>query len=351
MEKETGLAIEEQKGIENNFSVVQVEIDGIKNAYNAILVKELNEATSKEAYDMYKTLKKMSGKLTKIHKTQKDFFLKGGQFVDSIKRMKLAEIDIMKENVISIKDHFENIEKERIEKLQIERAEKLSLYVEDASLMDLGSLDADYFEYLLDMKKTQHENELAQLKEMERLQAARIEAERIEQERIKAENDRLKKEVEYAEIERKKLAKIEAAKLKAIQDKAEKEAEKVRLEQAKKDAIEKAKQDAAAKKQAEILAADKARIKALEEKAAKEKARLEAEIIAAQEKEIARLEAIETAKQAELSKGDEEKIEMLLNEIEALKTKYTFESDNNKQLMKDVNELFTRTKKYINENR
>lgn len=73
----------------------------------------------------------------------------------------------------------------------------------------------------------------------------------------------------------------------------------------------------------------------LENFAKKELVKIDAELKAEQEKQA----AIE----AELSKGDKEKYESLINDIEALKTKYSYKSKKYQTLQISINDLLEKT--------
>ena len=175
------------------------------------------------------------------HKTTKDFFLRGGQFVDAIKRKEIAINERMENGLEEIEKYAEIQEQLRLEKLQSDRAEKLSKYIEDAHERNLASMDEDVWKAYFSTKKQEYEDRIAaekkaedERKENERLDkienARRLEVAPfaqfinkapelrmmeqkdydglllnlkkakadydIEQERIRKENDRIKKEQE-----------------------------------------------------------------------------------------------------------------------------------------------------------
>ncbi len=55
----------------------------------------------------------------------------------------------------------------------------------------------------------------------------------------------------------------------------------------------------------------------------------------------------ETKAEAELSKGDAEKFQSLINDMEALKTKYSFKSAKYKKLQATVNELLDKIVNHV----
>ena len=149
----------------------------------------------------------------------------------------------------------------------------------------MGELTEQVWENFILGTKTAYDLKIAAKIEAERLEAERLEAEKIEQERIKKENESLKLQAEQRE---KELA-IERAKA----------AEELRI----------------------------ANEKAAEEKRIADEAKLKLE--------------------QELLKGDSEKFNDLLNDLEVLKTKYIFKSEKNKKKYSDVSILLEKIINHI----
>src|SRR3990172_4218365 len=217
--------------------------------------------------------------IEKWHKTNKEFFLTGGRFVDAIKNKEVAENERMEENLLKAEKHFENLEDKRLLKLKSERWEKIKIYTEFEP-QGLAEMSDEVFEAFESGLKSRHEAKLLAEKEAEqkRIAEQKAEAQRLEAQLL--ENERLKRDAEIKEKERQAEAKKQAdilAKQKAESDKklkAEKEArEKIEAE------LE-LKRQAEAKKQADILAKQKAesdkKLKA--EKEAREKIEAELEL-------------------------------------------------------------------------
>jgi len=81
------------------------------------------------------------------------------------------------------------------------------------------------------------------------------------------------------------------------------------------------------------------------EKEKREKA--EAELKAKQEAEEKAKKEAEEKIQSELNKGDAEKVEDLLSDLESLKTKYSFKSEKNNKMYSDVIILIEKIKNHI----
>lgn len=273
--------IEETKANEliGNLPQIQTERNVLQEQYNDVIKLDIEDAfTSKIAKELrLKIVKNRTQGIGVWHKTTKDFFLKGGQFVDAIKRKEEAVNIQMETTLEEIEKYAENKEKQRLALLQSERLELIAPYLENTFGLDLATMSDEMFDSFLMGSKSKFE--------------AKKEAERLEAERI--ENERL------AEIERQKAIEVENAKLKAEAEAKEKALEKERKAQAEKEAklkaeneaILKAEQDRQAKERAEAevkLQAERAEKLRLESEL-KAKADAEAKAIAEAKKEAEKL--------------------------------------------------------------
>ena len=225
------------------------------------------------------------------HKTTKDFFLKGGQFVDAIKRMEVAVNERAEEQLEQIEKYAEIQEAKRLDAMQEERLTKLERYKDFVPFgVDLRIMDEAEFAKLYNGAKLQFEAEQSRI-EAERI-AAEKEAER--QRIISANRETLLpwsfyimgfNELNFETVNVEQL--ISEAKQAKAKDEAEKEAQRIENEKLKKQAAEaEAKRQAELKKQAAIQAELNAKIEAEKEA---ERQRLEAE-------KLAKIEAAEAAK-------------------------------------------------------
>jgi len=215
--------------------------------FNQIISLDINEIeTSKKARELRLLIQKNRTQGINVwHKNAKDFFLKGGQFVDAIKRVEVQVNEKMESDLEQIEKHFENLEKQRILELHNSRIELIKPYLEDVSNLQLGTMESDVFEAYFQAKKQAHLDKIEAEQKAESERIAKEKAESEERERIRIENEKLKAEVEARE---KQLAKERAeseAKLKA-------EAES----RAKIEAELKAKKDAEIKAESERLEAE-----------------------------------------------------------------------------------------------
>lgn len=230
-----GLEVEKANELTVGLKVVKAERDLLIKEFEEVAKLELIEENLPKFKELrLRIVKNRTQGINKWHKTNKEFFLTGGKFVDAIKNKENAINEQMEEKLMNAEKHFENLEKERIAKLQAERVVLLSEFVEDASERDLASMDNDVWESYLSTKKQTHLDKIQAELDAEKERQAKIKAEKEEQERIRKENAKLKAEAE----ERERLAKIEAEKrAKAEADrKAKEDAErKIREEKERKE--------------------------------------------------------------------------------------------------------------------
>jgi len=317
----------------------------VVKAERELLIKEFEEVSKLElTQENLPTFKKLrlaivknrTQGIDKWHKTNKEFFLTGGKFVDAIKNKERAINEQMEEKLMDAEKHFENLEKERIAKIQSERVSLLSEFVEDASERDLANMEDDVWESYLATKKQAHLDKIQAELDAEKERQAKIQAEKEEQERIRKENAKLKAEAE----ERERLSKIEADKrLKAEKERLAKE-EAERKEREEKEKKERAEYEA--KLKAERDAKEKIE---REERIKREK--LEAELQAKKEAEQKAKADEEKRLQDELNKGDEAKVKDLINDLELLKTKYAFKAVKTQKMYADVGLLIDKVTNHI----
>lgn len=348
-----------------------------------LLIKEFEEVSKLELTQenlpkfkelRLKIVKNRTQGTNKWHKTNKEFFLTGGKFVDAIKNRENNINEQMEEKLMDAENHFENLEKERIFKIQSKRVSLLSEFIDDASERNLSSMDDEVWDaYLYTKKKTYLDNIQAEL-DAEKERQEKIKAEEKEQKRIRKENEKLKKEAEKSE----RLAKIETKKREKVEEIRNKREEELQpfivfirnynklisspekeyklefkdikkgaedhWEFEKKEKLRKLKEEEdrinkecieREKQESKLKAERESKLKAENEL----KSRLDAERKAKEDKE-ARI-------QSELNKGDSDKVKDLITALDSLKNKYTFKSSKNKKMYKNVGELIDKVTNYI----
>jgi len=323
--KEYGIEETKALTILQSFEPKQVELTAFTEQYSDIVGMELNSVAFKAARELRLKLVKVRTGIADVHKTEKAFFLASGRYVDALKNKLTLPIEQMEEKLTEIEKYEERLEAERKAVLKQTREAEFLPYEFDTSFLPLADMTEEQFTGQLESAKLAFETKqrLAAEAEQARIEAeSKAEAERIERERVEAEqreamrieNERLRKEAE----ERQKAEGVRLAEEKKVRDEQE--------------AKLKAEREAAAKAFQEQ---ENKRIAAEKELQAKK----DAELKAAQE--------AEAAKQAELSKGDADKVNDLIAELTALKTKYSFKSAKNNKMYTDVGVLLDRVVEHI----
>jgi hypothetical protein len=290
--KEFGVEENQAKELMANLPQLKEERSILEQQYSLIIKMDIEDpSTSKKAQELRKLIKNNRTKGIEVwHKNAKDYFLKGGQFVDAIKRKEIAINEKMEDDLEQIEKYAELKEQKRLDELEAIRIETLQPYSEFVPFgANLRIISDEDFNKILNGAKLQYEAKIQSEKkaEEERLENERlenVERERrikispfnqfvtqqadlrnisddefdtyfallqkaksnyeAEQEKIRKENERLKKDAEAKEkaleLEREK-ARKEAAELEA---KRQKEIQAEREKQAKLEAALKAKRDA-----------------------------------------------------------------------------------------------------------
>lgn len=401
--KKYGLEVQNVLGIKEAFQVVSVDLSAIIPIYDEIIKSDITDELCERAGKLSTKMSKVNALLNKTHKAKKALALAEGRYCDQLKNVAAIKIQAMQSKLKELKDYRANQLKKEQEKLQIDRSAELEKYevdpipgnlgemldnvwdayltgciknyedakelgriskldtarreilapysefMQDVFIDNYGSMSDDNFNKLLNsvrFKREDHDKKLRE--EEERKEAERLEKEKIaktkrfreaslkpysqfipeehpdfgeldisewedffqemknakedfdkKQEALRIENDRLKREDEQKE--------------KAHQEKLRLERE----EQAKKQAI-------------------------IDEQLAREKAENDRLKKAEQDRQLAEQRAIEEAeqaRQAELNKSDATKIKDYVNDLEALKTKYTFKSKKNQAKCEYISNL------------
>ena len=326
-----GIEAKQEQELLGNLPQIKKERDALELQYSEVIKMDIENPESwKIARELRMLIQKNRTQGINVwHKNAKDFFLKGGQFVDAIKRKEVEVNERMESNLLEI-EKFEEVQKQKeIKRLNDLRISEIDAFKEFVPFgINLGEMQEDDYQKLLQGAKMQFEAEQERLRkeEEERLRIEKVnklhserkeslldvwqfvdlkevnfgemssedfnqlktnaEASKkeheAEQERIKKENERLEKEriarEKEIEAERKKQAEI-LAKQKAESDRLAKiefeKAEKLRKEQEA--TLERERQEKA-KLEAELKAKRDAEFKAENErKEAERKAKEEAE--------------------------------------------------------------------------
>lgn len=290
--QEFGIEPQKANEIMGNLPQIKAERSILEDQYENIIKLDIEEAeTPKLARELRLAIvKNRTQGINVWHKNTKEFFLKGGQFVDAIKRLEAQVNERMEETLEKIEKHAEIKEAQKREELRQIRLKELELYLEFVpSVSNLGNLTDQEYSIVFNGAKLQYEAKIAE--------QARLEAERLQQERLQNELQTRQKELApyqfYAETtvvlgmsEDDYLQLLEDAKNAKAKDDAEKEKQRKENERLRKEAEIKAKElEAERKKQAEKEAKLKAEAEAKLRAEQQARAKLEAEIKAKKEAE------------------------------------------------------------------
>jgi hypothetical protein len=295
----------------------------LTDAYNDTIKLEITE----ENIDTFRSLRinirdNRTKGIEKWHKTNKEYFLTGGRFVDAIKNKEIAENERMEEMLLKAEKHFENIEKERVTKLHNERVEKLAPFGYEIGQINFGEMDENMFIAILTGAEKQYTDKIAAEKKLEeeRQEAIRLEEEKQRKQLEELEALRIANEAKEKALQEQKAKAEEELRLANEKAAAEKlEAERLAKEEADKQAKilaeQKAKADAQLAEQKRI-ADEEAKKKEAELKKAKEEADKLAKQLADKKAAEAKIEADRIAEEKKAAKApDQDKLKSALNSI------------------------------------
>jgi len=119
------------------------------------------------------------------HKVNKEFYLRGGQFVDAIKKKEVAENERMEDALSQIENHYVIKLKEQQDKLHNARIAIIEPYVDSVAGLDFRTMEEDVFQAYLSAKKSAYD---------EKIRLEQEEAERIARENAIKELHNARKE-------------------------------------------------------------------------------------------------------------------------------------------------------------
>ena len=176
------------KTLIGNLPEIKTERDELVKEFNSVITLDIEDKnTSKIARELRLKIKDNRTKGLEVwHTKSKEFFLKGGQFIDAIKREESAINKEMEDKLSEIENYFEIKEKERKAKLNSERIEMLEPYNSFVPIgLNFGEISEEEFQKVLNGAKLQYnqmieeeekaEKERIRLAEIERLNSIRRE--------------------------------------------------------------------------------------------------------------------------------------------------------------------------------
>lgn len=188
--EEYNLDVSQANEISEAFRPKLIEMNQLIPEYTELIKQETTPETAKQAKELRLKLVKIRTGTDKIHKEQKEKYLKPGKFVDAWRTAQQFASEEMESELAAKEKHFERLEEIRKDNLNKERQEVLKrLGVTNVSVMRYGDLPNDVWEKYLEGEKISIEaaKEASKAKELEAAEAA---------ERLKEENERLRKESE-----------------------------------------------------------------------------------------------------------------------------------------------------------
>jgi len=190
--KPSEYGIEDKKAVEliGNLPQIKEERAILEQQYSQVITMDIEDKeTAKLARELRLQIQKNRTQGINVwHKTAKDFFLKGGQFVDAIKRLETDVNERMENTLEEIEKHQERKEQLRLDEVENERKLKLEPYAEFVPFgANIRNISDEDFEKLLNGSKLQFE--------------AKVESDR------KAEEERLRlQQIETLNKERREIA-------------------------------------------------------------------------------------------------------------------------------------------------
>lgn len=165
--KQFGIEPQEANKLKGNLPQILLERSVLENQYDDALKLDLeNTDSAKIARELRLKIKDNRVKgIQQWHTNAKEYFLRGGQFVDAIKRKEIEVNHLMENKLTEIENYAENKEKERIKNLQNERENAISLYLESDVRINLGEMEPDVWEAYFSAKKLKYEQKIEEEKQ------------------------------------------------------------------------------------------------------------------------------------------------------------------------------------------
>lgn len=311
-------------------------LDWNKQAKTIVVTDATQLTEMKQAREARLALKAIRISVENRRKTLKEDSLRKGKAIDGVANLLKALIEPTEAYLQEQEDFTKIAEANRKEKLKIEREQLLQPFGITTAFYKLDEMDEETFKVLYSNAKLSFERKIEEEKKAEEERIAREQEALKEQERIRIENEELKrKQAEQERLLREERMKAEEER-KANEEKLKRERE----EAEKKLAEEKARAEAEAK----LLREEQERKLAAERV---ERQRVEAELKAKQEAEERAKQEAEAAEELELSKGDADKFQDFLTDLENLKAKYIFKSKKYKTAYAQGVELLNKTINFL----
>jgi hypothetical protein len=329
-------------------------LEQFEERYNKIVNEPITNNLVKKAKRLRIEIKKIRTTADNARKEAKAEYLRAGNAIQGAYNTLKYAVVSKEEKLKEIENYYENLEKERLDNLERERLELVLPFVEFPP-SNLAHMEQDVFDNYLTGLKAKHQAKIEAEK--------KAEAERIEKEKkLILQNQRLnvlrpfwnfltadEQAINLGDLTENDFSIILKKSKKSKLDydnkqiEIEKENEKLKKEKAKEEQKRLLEIQKEKEKQAKIKKLADEKLK----KEKEEKEKLERELKKQKAKEEQRLAEIEKAKQLELAKGDEAKFKDFISDLENLKTKYIFESEEKISKYKKAGDLIDKIINFI----
>jgi colicin import membrane protein len=205
--EEYGLQAKQAEGILGNLPQITMERTILEKQYEEVIVMDINDPeTAKIARGLRLMIRDNRTKGIQVwHKTTKDYFLKGSQFIDAIRRKEEAVNERMETNLEEIEKYREIQEAKRIAELEKQRIEEITPYYEFVPFgIKLGNLPDEEYQKVFNGAKLQYDDKIRREQEAIQRAAEEKRLKEIEDERIRKENEKLQKANEKLQKEKDK---------------------------------------------------------------------------------------------------------------------------------------------------
>lgn len=202
--------------IQSCFVGVAAEAQVLMEVYPEFVNKEITQELVELATEYKKRVAKTRNSIEKIRKSEKEFYLRGGQFVDAIGKKLITPLQEIEGNLEPIINHFELLEAKRRADLRDKRWAELAQFTERYPER-LDVMEEEDYQTLLAGAKVRHQQEM----EARKLAEAKAKEEAEAFERLQEENNRIRRESEAKQREIDRMAaELEAEKRRAEQEAA-----------------------------------------------------------------------------------------------------------------------------------
>jgi DNA repair exonuclease SbcCD ATPase subunit len=194
------------------------DLQQVELIYTDLIAQPLSPQTAKEAGEMRKVIKAIKSRATKLHKSEKAYYLNAGRFVDALKNRFVTRIDLMEDRLEKIENYAYYEQQERVAKLRDTRLTEIMPYLETYP-SGIEHMAEDVYQMTLEGAKVAY--------------AARIERAKQEQEQREKEAEEARQALEKARELQKQLdaERAKARALEVVQQKAQQERAKAKQAQ------------------------------------------------------------------------------------------------------------------------